>query len=274
MEVIICTPANSGRLVTQLHQNSALVESSKGSKRGHVQGDAPKTNLKQKQNVFNSKKISGRKPEIKNNLLSLLHPSWVGVVVSFGLLTSLFLSAPKAHAATNDWNNLTVVKALASAQPVVTPVSESSSVATDQAADDFIEKPFVAETSITPPDPVRVLGVSYKRAPVDYSLVAGPHYFPYGYCTYYVSQKRTVTWSGNAGTWLGRAISSGMATGKEPKPGAIVVTAEGGRVGHVAYVENVSDGKITVSEMNFKGFGVVSTRTLAQNSKVIKGYIY
>lgn len=98
--------------------------------------------------------------------------------------------------------------------------------------------------------------------------------FPYGYCTYYVANKRTVTWRGNAGAWLYNAKAAGYATGKKPQVGAIVVTTEDARYGHVAYVESVGDGTITISEMNYKGWGVVNTRTLSQNARVIRGYIY
>lgn len=98
--------------------------------------------------------------------------------------------------------------------------------------------------------------------------------FPYGYCTYYVANKRTVTWRGNAGAWLYNARAQGYKTGKKPRAGAIVVTTEDARYGHVAYVESVGKNTITVTEMNYKGFAVVNTRTLSQNARVIRGYIY
>jgi len=98
--------------------------------------------------------------------------------------------------------------------------------------------------------------------------------FPYGYCTYYVANKKSVTWRGNAGAWLYNARAAGRKTGKKPKVGAIVVTTEDARYGHVAIVESVGKGTITVSEMNYKGWGVVNHRTLSQNARVIKGYIY
>jgi len=100
------------------------------------------------------------------------------------------------------------------------------------------------------------------------------HRFPYGYCTWYVAQKRFVPWSGNAGTWLYRAKSLGYKTGKTAKVGAIVVTTEDRYYGHVAFVEKVSGGNITISEMNYAGWGKVDRRTLPANSRVIKGYIY
>ncbi len=100
------------------------------------------------------------------------------------------------------------------------------------------------------------------------------HGFPYGYCTWYVAQKRFVPWSGNAGTWLYHAKAGGYATGRTPKVGAIMVTTENRYYGHVAYVEKVSGDTITVSEMNYAGFAKVSRRTLSASSRAVKGFIY
>ena len=236
---IICTPAYSGE---------------------QDQGDAPKN---KKQNVSNS---------TVTNLHLLSRPFWVGGLVALGLVACLFLDVPQAQAVS--WTSSDLAKKVMTS---VTPTGTNPdvSLASNETADNFVSKPFVAETVITPPDPPRqVLAASYYRAPVDYSLVAGPHYFPYGYCTYYVSQKRTIPWSGNAGTWLNAAKADEFSTGKDPKPGAIMVTSEGGRTGHVAYVESVNGSQFTVSEMNYKGYGIVSTRTISDGFKLIKGFIY
>lgn len=100
------------------------------------------------------------------------------------------------------------------------------------------------------------------------------HRFPYGYCTWYVAQKRFVPWGGNAGTWLYNAKSMGYKTGKSPRVGSIVVTTENRYYGHVALVEKVSGNEITVSEMNYVGWGKTNRRTLSSASRSIKGYIY
>ncbi len=100
------------------------------------------------------------------------------------------------------------------------------------------------------------------------------HSFPYGYCTWYVARKRYVPWGGNAGAWLYNAKSSGYATGRTPRVGAIMVTTENRYYGHVAYVEKVSGDTITVSEMNYVGFAKSSRRTLSASSRAIKGFIY
>lgn len=99
------------------------------------------------------------------------------------------------------------------------------------------------------------------------------HRFPYGYCTWYVSQRRYVPWGGNAGTWLYHAKSAGYQTGKVPRVGAIMVSSESWW-GHVAIVESVSGGSFTVSEMNYRGWAKKSRRTISTSSRVVKGFIY
>lgn len=100
------------------------------------------------------------------------------------------------------------------------------------------------------------------------------HRFPYGYCTWYVAQKRYVPWGGNAGTWLYNSRAYGYKTGKTPTVGSIVVTTENRFYGHVAVVEKVSSDTITVSEMNYVGWAKKSVRQLSRTSRVIKGYVY
>ncbi len=100
------------------------------------------------------------------------------------------------------------------------------------------------------------------------------HRFPFGWCTWYVSQKRYVPWSGNAGTWLYKAKSLGYKTGRKPVAGSIMVTTEDRRYGHVALVEKVSGDTITVSEMNYVKWGKVNRRTLSTSSRAIRGFIY
>jgi LysM repeat protein len=99
------------------------------------------------------------------------------------------------------------------------------------------------------------------------------HAFPYGYCTWYVAQRRNIPWSGNAGTWLYHAKSMGYATSRTPSAGAIMVSSESWW-GHVAIVEKVnSDGTFTVSEMNYRGWAKKSSRVIDSHSRAIKGFI-
>jgi peptidoglycan DL-endopeptidase CwlO len=115
-------------------------------------------------------------------------------------------------------------------------------------------------------------GSTASTARYDAKAGAG-HRFPYGYCTWYVAQRKYVPWGGNAISWLSNARAFGKATGRTPQPGAIVVTGES-RWGHVAVVESVKGNSFTVSEMNYVGFGKKSTRTLSAGSGVVKGFIY
>jgi len=104
--------------------------------------------------------------------------------------------------------------------------------------------------------------------------IKGPcHRFPYGWCTYYVSLKRCIPWRGNAGTWCWQARRYGFATGRTPKPGAIIVTRES-FWGHVGYVEKVSGNMVLISEMNKIGWGRISWRWIDNRSPIIKCYIY
>lgn len=98
--------------------------------------------------------------------------------------------------------------------------------------------------------------------------------YVYGYCTWYVASQKDVpnSW-GNASQWLYSAQASGYATGQTPQEGAIIVTAESGW-GHVGIVENVTDTEITISEMNYLGWGIVNTRDINLNSSIINGFIY
>ena len=100
--------------------------------------------------------------------------------------------------------------------------------------------------------------------------------FPAGWCTYYVATKRNVTWRGDAGFWYQNAAAAGYAVGSKPKVGAIMVSWES-YLGHVSYVESVNaDGSWTVSEMNFVGFDVISTRTIkpGELGSRLVGFIY
>lgn len=102
----------------------------------------------------------------------------------------------------------------------------------------------------------------------------GGNTYDYGYCTWYVKNRRGASIPnslGNANTWYSRAAGMGMAVGSTPRAGAVGTTTRG-YAGHVVYVESVnSDGTINISEMNYQGWGVTSTRTASATEFV---YIY
>lgn len=109
--------------------------------------------------------------------------------------------------------------------------------------------------------PVRVA----VSAPIRFS--GGANGYSYGYCTYYVASRRSVSGSwGNAYSWLYAAQADGYGVGSAPRPGAIAWTGAG-YYGHVAYVESVSGGMVTVSEMNYNGnWNRVTSRTVSASS--------
>jgi len=125
-----------------------------------------------------------------------------------------------------------------------------------------------------------------------YSYVAQPSYsgtgtgqsrsFPYGQCTWYVAQKRVVTWSGHAKNWLANAQAAGYpvcwGSSCQPTVGAIVSLKDGGWLarlyGHVAYVIKVEANRFLISEMNRIGWGQVSVRWIPIGSSNIRGFIY
>lgn len=102
---------------------------------------------------------------------------------------------------------------------------------------------------------------------------SGNNRFPWGYCTYYVASRRNIPWNGNAWQWYGNAIGYGRPVGSTPVAGAVMVTWESS-VGHVAYVESVNGNSFTVSEMNYAGYGVRSSRTITTSSVPLIGFIY
>jgi len=121
------------------------------------------------------------------------------------------------------------------------------------------------------------------KSTVTQSYTTGPgtgksRIFPYGQCTWYVAQRKIVTWSGHAKSWLANAKAAGYKTGSTAQSGAIIVLTEGGWLGrlygHVGYVESVNNGWVTISEMNYNCFACKSVRTLKTNDWRIRGYIY
>jgi surface antigen len=105
--------------------------------------------------------------------------------------------------------------------------------------------------------------------------------FSYGYCTWWVANKRSIPWRGNAYQWWWNARSFGFAEGATPRAGAIMVLGIGGSSpqGHVAYVESVNpNGSFLVSEMNWwgvagGGWNRVDYRTVTSMQGVL-GFIY
>jgi surface antigen len=127
-----------------------------------------------------------------------------------------------------------------------------------------LSSPFVGATS-TRDTTAYTGGVNYATA-----RASAGNAYAIGNCTWYAYERRAQlgrpigSFWGNASTWAMNAQAAGFAVDKTPEPGAVMQNGGGyAGYGHVAIVETVhSDGSITVSEMNYAGFNVVSSRTI------------
>lgn len=121
-------------------------------------------------------------------------------------------------------------------------------------------------------------GSGVRRPSSAMAAVAGNKY-DYGYCTWYAYNKRAAigrpvgSFWGNAVSWASYARSSGYGVNNTPEVGAVM--QNGGGYGHVAFVESVgADGSVTVSEMNYAGWNVISTRTISAGQAAGYNYIH
>lgn len=113
------------------------------------------------------------------------------------------------------------------------------------------------------------------------AAVYGFNGYDYGYCTWYVANKRSAAGRpipsnlGNASTWKSLAARAGFAVGNVPQAGAVIWTPPRDYYGHVGYVESVNpDGSVNVSEMNTRGWAVRSTRVVSAGDASRYSYIY
>lgn len=142
------------------------------------------------------------------------------------------------------------------------------------AADEQLQRDIPAAVSLPAVTPGVSAPAPVSAAPRAAASYGGGNTYDYGYCTWYVKNRRGATIPnslGNANTWYSRAAAQGMAVGSVPQAGAVATTTRGA-LGHVAYVESVNaDGSINISEMNAPTWGAVTYRTAAASEFL---YIY
>ena len=114
------------------------------------------------------------------------------------------------------------------------------------------------------PEPVPVKMVQYQ--PTD------PNRFASGHCTWYVAKERKITWRGNAEDWLDNSLEQGYEISNEPRKGDILVE-DLSYWGHVSLVTKVHKSFFVVSEMNYGGLYVKTTRGIRRDSGRIRGFI-
>jgi surface antigen len=108
------------------------------------------------------------------------------------------------------------------------------------------------------------------------------HSFPFGQCTWWVAQKRSIGRWGHAKSWLDNAEKAGFQVCRgrycSPKEGAVIAIKSnsplGLKYGHVAYVEEINNNRITYSEMNYIGWGRINKQVIKIGDYEIIGFIY
>lgn len=124
-----------------------------------------------------------------------------------------------------------------------------------------LEIPQSDETLQDRPLPVKVEVQKVGPAPVPSSgsFSSSGNTYSYGYCTWYVKNMRPDLPNnlGNADTWYRNAAAEGLAVGQTPAVGAVAVAKS---YGHVAIVTGIAGNKVQISEMNYQGWNVVSSR--------------
>jgi surface antigen len=112
------------------------------------------------------------------------------------------------------------------------------------------------------------------RAPSLTQFSGGANGYSYGYCTWYVANRRSVPSSwGNAVNWYYSAKASGFGTGRTPVPGAIAWSAGMSYWGHVGIVEAVDGDRVLISDMNGPG-GWNRVSRYWTSTSAWGGYIY
>ncbi len=106
--------------------------------------------------------------------------------------------------------------------------------------------------------------------------------YDYGYCTWYAYNRRAALgmpisgfW-GNASSWASLARQNGFSVNTTPSIGAVIQNSyTAGGYGHVGVVESIeSDGSIVISEMNYNGWNVKSTRTIPASQVGSNNFIH
>lgn len=113
--------------------------------------------------------------------------------------------------------------------------------------------------------------IAYLRAtqPWIFRPDGGPNRFYAGQCTFYAKMRRPdVNWRGSAYIWDERARANGFDVRTAPAIGTIAVFLG---YGHVAIVEAVDGSKALISEWNFRGPYILTTRWINITEAV---YIY
>lgn len=141
------------------------------------------------------------------------------------------------------------------------------------------ERPgYVAPAPVRRPATIASAPTVYNPNP---GVSAGNRY-SYGYCTWYAYNRRAElgrpigSFWGDAITWKSYAQQSGYLVNRTPAPGAVLHDPYSAPpYGHVAVVEQVyGDGSVRLSEMNYAGWNIISSRTIDAGQAASYSYIH
>lgn len=136
---------------------------------------------------------------------------------------------------------------------------------------------------VAPRAAVSAPATSSKSGPgTGYASAQAGNRYSYGYCTWYSYNRRAQlgmpvgSFWGNASSWAYMARAAGYTVDRTPTVGAVMQDSySAGGLGHVAVVESVgADGSITISEMNYAGWNVMSYRTLSAGQAAGYNFIH
>ena len=139
------------------------------------------------------------------------------------------------------------------------------------------ERPgYVAPRPVTPTyssNSGNILSSSYG-----YARVFSGNRYALGNCTWYAYERRAAMgrpigslW-GNATNWAASARAAGFTVNGTPAPGAIF--QYGGGYGHVGIVDSVDGEYLYVTDMNYAGYNVVTSRKIPLSSTGHYSYIH
>ena len=118
-----------------------------------------------------------------------------------------------------------------------------------------------------------VLSTSYG-----YARVFSGNRYALGNCTWYAYERRAAIgrpigslW-GNAANWAASARAAGFTVNGTPAPGAVF--QYGGGYGHVGIVDSVDAEYLYVTDMNYAGYNVVTSRKIPLSSTGHYNYIH
>ena len=142
------------------------------------------------------------------------------------------------------------------------------------------ERPgYVAPRPVTPTysgNSGNILSSSYG-----YARVFSGNRYALGNCTWYAYERRAAIgrpvgslW-GNASNWAASASAAGYTVNKTPAPGAVFQYGGGyGGYGHAGVVESVDSEYLYVTDMNYAGYNVITSRKIPLSSTGHYNYIH